>query len=207
MMNAMDTVQLFSKGEYMVIYPDMMTYSQTEAEKYLWETGKMQCDESETFKRRARSLLVVVSTPPTENYENFTKIVREYNAKEPFNFTTPSLFHLKNISKKCSDHMASSIPTFARTEPPDTQSENDAGVGLKQDANAQMLIVRSIAAVSKLYAMKSEININFLQQSFFDFKKSPEGGIHVHISNGHNENFDDFGSRIQTFVLIVGIDT
>lgn len=123
MMNAMDTVQLFSKGEYMVIYPDMMTYSQTyvetrithvpernwyicffysiyrEAEKYLWETGKMQCDESETFKRRARSLLVVVSTPPTENYENFTKIVREYNAKEPFNFTTPSLFHLKNISK------------------------------------------------------------------------------------------------------------
>lgn len=121
MMNAMDTVQLFSKGEYMVIFPDMMTYSQTyvfsywrkgrenifslcgfdfrEAEKYLWETGKMQCDESESFRRRARSLLVVVSTPPTENYENFTKIVREYNAKEPFNFTTPSLFHINNISK------------------------------------------------------------------------------------------------------------
>lgn len=59
----------------------------------------MQCDESEAFKRRARSLLVVVSTPPTENYENFTKIVREYNAKEPFNFTTPSLFHINNISK------------------------------------------------------------------------------------------------------------
>ncbi|KAL5292996.1 hypothetical protein ACFFRR_011640 [Megaselia abdita] len=106
MMNAMDTVQLFSKGEYMVIFPDMMTYSQTEAEKYLWETGKMQCDESETFKRRARSLLVVVSTPPTENYENFTKIVREYNAKEPFNFTTPSLFHLNNISKYVSIYAA-----------------------------------------------------------------------------------------------------
>lgn len=30
MMNAMDTVQLFSKGEYMVIFPDMMTYSQTQ---------------------------------------------------------------------------------------------------------------------------------------------------------------------------------
>lgn len=59
----------------------------------------MQCDETEAFKRRARSLLVVVSTPPTENYENFTKIVREYNAKEPFNFTTPSLFHINNISK------------------------------------------------------------------------------------------------------------
>lgn len=45
------------------------------------------------IRSRARSLLVVVSTPPTENYEIFTTKVREYNAKEPFNFTTPPLFN------------------------------------------------------------------------------------------------------------------
>lgn len=46
----------------------------------------------EKIKARAKSLLVVVSTPPTENYGNFTTKVREYNAREPFNFTTPQLF-------------------------------------------------------------------------------------------------------------------
>lgn len=44
------------------------------------------------LKTRAKSLLVVVSTPPTENYEIFTKKVQEYNSKDPFNFTTPSMF-------------------------------------------------------------------------------------------------------------------
>lgn len=48
--------------------------------------------DMEKSKTRARSLLVVVSTPPTENYGNFTTKVREYNAKEPFNFTTPPFF-------------------------------------------------------------------------------------------------------------------
>lgn len=48
--------------------------------------------EMEKIKTRARSLLVIVSTPPTENYENFTTKVRDYNAMEPFNFTVPFLF-------------------------------------------------------------------------------------------------------------------
>lgn len=35
---------------------------------------------------------MVVATPPTENYEEFTEKVREYNTKEPFNFTVPPFF-------------------------------------------------------------------------------------------------------------------
>lgn len=41
--------------------------------------------------------MVVVSSPPTQVYEVFTKKVREYNAKKPFNFTTPEL--LKKFEK------------------------------------------------------------------------------------------------------------
>ena len=36
LMNLMQTAQLFDKGEYMVIYVDMITYSEKEARKYLW---------------------------------------------------------------------------------------------------------------------------------------------------------------------------
>lgn len=36
LMNTMQTAQLFDKGEYMVIYVDMNTYSEKEAHKYLW---------------------------------------------------------------------------------------------------------------------------------------------------------------------------
>lgn len=35
MMTAMESLQLFVKGEYMVIFVDMMTYSPKEALKYL----------------------------------------------------------------------------------------------------------------------------------------------------------------------------
>lgn len=36
MMNSMQGQRLLDNGEYMVIYVDMMTYSQREAQKYLW---------------------------------------------------------------------------------------------------------------------------------------------------------------------------
>lgn len=49
------------------------------------------CLEPKDFLKRARSLMVVVSTPPTQNYEEFTKKVREYSSKEPFNFIIPEL--------------------------------------------------------------------------------------------------------------------
>jgi len=110
----------------MVIYVDMMTYSQREAQKYLWSewihkqyTNKQinknkiwfcnnnnlfiigtepehfsnlkNCLEPKDFLKRARSLMVVVSTAPTKNYEEFTKKVRYYNSIEPFNFIVPEL--------------------------------------------------------------------------------------------------------------------
>lgn len=68
-----------------------------EAQKYLFKPDQLhklqKCIDVENFEQRGRSLLVVVSTPPTKDYENFTKQVREYNTKEPFNFTMPPLFN------------------------------------------------------------------------------------------------------------------
>lgn len=68
-----------------------------EAQKYLFKPDQLhklqKCDEIDNFEKRGKSLLVVVSTPPSGNYENFTEKVREYNTKEPFNFTMPPLFN------------------------------------------------------------------------------------------------------------------
>jgi len=36
MMHSMESQRLLDDGEYMVIHVDMMTYSQREAQKYLW---------------------------------------------------------------------------------------------------------------------------------------------------------------------------
>lgn len=77
-----------------------------EAHRYLYKTDlltKLQrCTEIENFEKRGRSLLVVVATPPTDNYEKFTQKVNEFNSKEPFNFTMPSLFtQQKNYTKVC----------------------------------------------------------------------------------------------------------
>lgn len=55
------------------------------------------CLEPKDFLKRARSLMVVASTPPTQKYEEFTKQVREYSSKEPFNFPVPEL--LKKYEK------------------------------------------------------------------------------------------------------------
>ncbi|XP_073839417.1 receptor-type guanylate cyclase Gyc76C-like [Musca autumnalis] len=109
-MASMDTANLFSKGEYMVIFVDMMTYTPKEAEKYLRKPEQVEhmasCGETKAFNQRARSLLVVASTPPTDSYENFTAKVREYNLKQPFNFTLPQLFHSNNFIKFVSIYAA-----------------------------------------------------------------------------------------------------
>lgn len=60
------------------------------------------CLEPKDFLKRARSLMVVVSTPPTQNYEEFTKKVREYSSKEPFNFVIPELLRKY---EKVEDHL------------------------------------------------------------------------------------------------------
>lgn len=56
-------------------------------------------DHQKDFESRGKSLLVVVPTAPTENYKNFTDLVRIYNEKEPFNFTSPKVFDVKNYQK------------------------------------------------------------------------------------------------------------
>lgn len=104
LMSTMQTAQLFDNGEYMVIYVDMNTYSDREARKYLWRpddfTKNTTCFQlQKDFLKRAQSLLVVASTPPTPMYENFTEKVRMYNSKEPFNFTTPTIFNIQKFQK------------------------------------------------------------------------------------------------------------
>lgn len=103
MMNAMDNHQLFSKGEYMVIFVDMMTYSIREAQKYLWKVDQINkfnnCQDVTGFSlQKLKSLLVIASSPPSEKYQQFTDQVREYNSKEPFKFTTPSILSKNNFS-------------------------------------------------------------------------------------------------------------
>ncbi|KAL0119212.1 hypothetical protein PUN28_009653 [Cardiocondyla obscurior] len=119
MMNSMQGQRLLDNGEYMVIHVDMMTYSQREAQKYLWKPEHFNhlknCLEPKDFLKRARSLMVVVSTPPTQNYEEFTKKVRYYNIIEPFNFPVPEL--LRKFEKYVSIYAAylyDSVKLYAR---------------------------------------------------------------------------------------------
>ncbi|CAH2086570.1 unnamed protein product [Euphydryas editha] len=99
MMTAMESLQLFVKGEYMVIFVDMMTYSPKDSLKYLIKTedraSKLVCVNSAEFQRRARSLLVVVSSEPEGSYEIFTSRVRDYNSMPPFEFPLPAVFEKK----------------------------------------------------------------------------------------------------------------
>ncbi|XP_054008169.1 receptor-type guanylate cyclase Gyc76C-like [Hylaeus anthracinus] len=119
MMNSMQNQRLLDNGEYMVIHVDMMTYSQREAQKYLWKPEHFDnlrnCMDPKDFLKRARSLMVVASTPPTQKYEEFTKKVREYSSKEPFNFPVPEL--LRKYEKYVSIHAAylyDSVKLYAR---------------------------------------------------------------------------------------------
>lgn len=50
--------------------------------------------------------MVVAPTPPTQSYEEFTKKVREYTNKEPFNFTVPEILQQMKWSKYISIHAA-----------------------------------------------------------------------------------------------------
>ncbi|XP_059483407.1 receptor-type guanylate cyclase Gyc76C-like isoform X2 [Neocloeon triangulifer] len=100
LMTGMQALQLFDNGEYMVIYIDMETYSVRDAVKYLWKSDYLSRLQScffhnqnnIEFEKRAKSLLVVAMTPPDNQFTNFTDAVRVYNAKEPFNFSMPTIF-------------------------------------------------------------------------------------------------------------------
>lgn len=49
--------------------------------------------------KRARSLIVIASTPPTRNYENFTEVVRNYTNNPPFNLKVPDAFKIQKKFK------------------------------------------------------------------------------------------------------------
>ncbi|XP_032575539.1 receptor-type guanylate cyclase Gyc76C isoform X1 [Drosophila sechellia] len=109
-MSSMETAGLFARGEYMVIFVDMMVYSEREAEKYLRRVDQItfmsNCHSTENFNQMARSLLVVASTPPTKDYIQFTKQVQKYSSKPPFNLEIPRLFVESNFSKFISIYAA-----------------------------------------------------------------------------------------------------
>lgn len=76
-----------------------------EAKKYLYRVEQLSkhksCNEiGESLTKRARSLLVVVSTPPMEKYKEFTDKVRDYNTRPPFEFSKgfPHKTYVKYIS-------------------------------------------------------------------------------------------------------------
>lgn len=73
---------------------------------------KYNCLDEKDFLKRARSLLVVVASPPANSqYENFSKEVLEYTSREPFKFQTPPVF--KNVSyTKASSHLIIWNPFF-----------------------------------------------------------------------------------------------
>ncbi|KAM3963592.1 receptor-type guanylate cyclase Gyc76C [Aphomia sociella] len=100
MMTAMESLQLFVNGEYMVIFVDMMTYSPKDSLKYLIKTEdrgskKVVCPNTKEFRKLSQSLLVVVSSEPTGSYEQFTAKVGLYNSKKPFQFPLPAVFENK----------------------------------------------------------------------------------------------------------------
>ncbi|CAK1552126.1 unnamed protein product [Leptosia nina] len=101
MMTAMESLQLFVKGEYMVIFVDMMTYTFKDSLKYLIKAGdhgpETYCQNTPEFRKRAQSLLVVVSSEPERSYEEFTSKVQVYNTKKPFEFPLPAVFENKFI--------------------------------------------------------------------------------------------------------------
>ncbi|XP_017842260.1 receptor-type guanylate cyclase Gyc76C isoform X1 [Drosophila busckii] len=109
-MSSMDTAGLFARGEYMVIFVDMMVYVEREAHKYLRKVDQINrmtnCKSTESFNQLARSLLVVVSTPPTKGYDEFTEKVRNYTVKPPFNWEIPRLFSENQFTKFISIYAA-----------------------------------------------------------------------------------------------------
>jgi len=89
MMQVMQVKNLVNNGDYLVIYVDLDHYSLPLSYKYFWRLD-MDAGTRRTMIEAARSLLVVVTSPPsTSSYSDFEENVRIYNAQPPFNFKQP----------------------------------------------------------------------------------------------------------------------
>uniref|UniRef100_T1KEQ4 Guanylate cyclase n=2 Tax=Tetranychus urticae TaxID=32264 RepID=T1KEQ4_TETUR len=80
---------LLENGEYMIIYVDFESYSESHSYKYIWRS-EMNKDDVRATLEAARSLLVIVPSPPRgQDYSDFEDKVRFYNGQPPFNFPRP----------------------------------------------------------------------------------------------------------------------
>lgn len=80
---------LLDRGEYLVVYVDLSDPDEKFPIKYVYP-NKMDAMRTELLQEAARSLLVIIPTPPTgEQYANFVQKVTEFNLKAPFNFPNP----------------------------------------------------------------------------------------------------------------------
>ncbi|XP_071447576.1 receptor-type guanylate cyclase Gyc76C-like [Hetaerina americana] len=121
MMGTMQALQLFDNGEYLVITVDTMTYTSKEAMKFLWKPEVYQkfnsCYDQKEFAKRGHSLLVIMASPPSQNYDSFTENVRKYSAMPPFKFVVPDIFKGINLHKHVSIYAAylyDSVKLYAR---------------------------------------------------------------------------------------------
>lgn len=89
MMQVMQVKNLINNGDYLIIYIDLDQYSTSHSYKYLWRVD-MDLGTKKTMIEAARSLLVVVTSPPSvSTYSDFEENVRIHNGLPPFNFTQP----------------------------------------------------------------------------------------------------------------------
>lgn len=92
LINLMQVIQvknLLNSGDYLVIYLDLDQYSKMHSYKYFWRLDMDQATKK-TMLDAARSLLVVVTSPPSvSNYTDFEDNVRDHNGRPPFNFSQP----------------------------------------------------------------------------------------------------------------------
>jgi class 3 adenylate cyclase/ABC-type branched-subunit amino acid transport system substrate-binding protein len=98
MMQVMQVKNLINNGDYLVIYVDLDQYSTSHSYKYFWRVD-MDLGTRRTMIEAARSLLVVVTSPPnTSAYSDFEENVRLHNALPPFNFKQPFPNFKKHIT-------------------------------------------------------------------------------------------------------------
>lgn len=98
MMQVMQVKNLINNGDYLVIFIDLDQYSKSYSYKYFWRLD-MDPGTKKTMIEAARSLLVVVTSPPSvSTYSDFEENVRIHNALPPFNFTQPFINLKKHIT-------------------------------------------------------------------------------------------------------------
>lgn len=96
MMQVMYAKSLINNG-YVLIYVDLDQYRTAESFRYFWRRD-MDASTKKIMLEAAKSLLVVVTSPPDSSFQYFENQVREYNLKPPFNLRQPFPEFKKHIT-------------------------------------------------------------------------------------------------------------